>query len=1032
MRLIPIFKTQNQDFHNQSDPSDQSDKSGPSDKKSDNMKKILLTLLMAILSSSASYAQKYSVAGKVVDETSAGVPMATVQLLAVKDSSFVSGIATSLQGDFNLAKLKKGNYILKVSYVGYKNYYQNVELNNRNEVNVGTIKLTTDAVLLKEAVVTAQAAQVQVSGDSIVYNASAFRVPEGSTLEALVKKLPGADVDQDGKITINGKEVKKILVEGKEFFLNDPDVAMKNLPTTMIDKIKSYDRKSDLARVTGIDDGEEETVLDLTVKKGMNQGWFGNIDLGGGTKERYSTRLNINRFDDTYQMSLIGSMNNVNDMGFSGGGGRWFGGAQGLTTSKMAGFNFATTSDKLETGGNVRYNYRGTDNQNQSTTHNYVTATGAFSNSKSKSINSNHNVNADFRLEWKPDTMTNLIFRPSMNYSHSTSFSNSSSATFDNNPNEIVEDPLDEVQKSTDQMASDLLDIIVNVNNSRSQNYNDNRGANGELQFNRRIGNKGRNITFRATGSVNGSDSKQLSASEVRFRPGNEGMSYNTINNRYYNTPGRSHNYALQATYSEPIWKQAFLQFSYRFNYSYNKNDRQAYTYSSDAYEMLYEQLLMNRYNVEGIVDQMLSSGYNPLPNDSLSQFSEYRNYNQSIQVMLRIIRPNYNFNIGVEALPQRSTLNYKYMAKEYPEITRNVFNFTPTFDFRYRFTQQHQLRFNYRGRTSQPSMTNLLDITDDSNPLNISKGNPGLKPSFASNFRLFYNNYIVDRQQSYMANINFNTTRNSISNMVSYDQQTGVRTTQPMNINGNWSAGAFFNFNSALDHDHFFTINTNTNFNYSNNVSYLDPKQYTESKSKTKNTTIGERVSFNYRNDWVDIGLNGNVNYNHSENNVVKNNNTPDTWTFSYGVNTNITMPWGMSISTDINMNSRRGYQQASMNTNELIWNFQIAQSFLRSKLLTVSFQAYDILGKQSNVSRMVSATQSSDSRYNAINQYCMVHIIYRLNIFGNREARQGMGGFGGFGGGGGRGGRGGGGGGFGGGRGGGGGFGGGGFGGF
>lgn len=966
------------------------------------MKKFLSMLLMVIISSSASFAQKYSVSGKVIDENKEGVPMATVQLLANKDSAFVSGVATSVDGAFKLEKLKKGKYILKVSYIGYKNHFLNIDLSNKNDLQVGNISLESDAVLLKEAVVTAQAAQVQVSGDSIVYNASAFRVPEGSTLEALVKKLPGAEVDQDGKITINGKEVKKILVEGKEFFLNDPNVAMKNLPTTMVDKIKSYERKSDLARVTGIDDGEEETVLDLTVKKGMNQGWFGNIDLGGGTKERYSTRLNINRFNDTYQLSLVGSMNNVNDMGFPGGGGRWFGGSQGLTTNKMAGFNFATTSDKLETGGNVRYNYRGTDMENESATQNFVTATGAFSNSKSKNRSSNHNLNADFRLEWKPDTMTNLIFRPSMSYSRSTSFSNSASATFDNDPNEMVDDPLEEVQKSADKMAQDLLDIIVNTNNSRSQNYSNSRGANGELQFNRRIGNKGRNITFRATGSVNGSDSKQLSASEVRFRPGNDELAYSTINNRYYNTPGRSHNYSLQVTYSEPIWKQAFLQFSYRFNYSYNKNDRQAYTYSSDAYETLYQQLLMNRYNVEGIVDHMLSTGYDPIPNDSLSQFSEYRNYNQSIQLMLRVIRPNYNFNVGVEALPQRSTLNYKYMAKKYPEITRNVFNFTPTLDFRYRFTQQHQLRFNYRGRTSQPSMTNLLDITDDSNPLNISKGNPGLKPSFTSNFRLFYNNYIVDRQQSYMANISFNTTRNSISNMVSYDQTTGVRTTQPMNINGNWSTNVFFNFNSALDHDHFFTVNTNTNASYSNNVGYLDPKQYEEEKSKTKNLTLGERVSFNYRNDWLDVGINGNINYNHSENNVVKSNNTPDTYTFSYGFNTNITMPWGMSISTDINMNSRRGYAQASMNTNELIWNFQIAQSFLRSKLLTVSFQAYDILGKQSNVSRMVNAVQSSDSRYNAINQYCMLHVIYRLNIFGNRDARQGMGGFGGFGGGG------------------------------
>ena len=221
---------------------------------------------------------------------------------------------------------------------------------------------------LEGVVVKSHAVKVKVQGDSLVYNAAAYRVPEGSTLEALVKQLPGAKVDKDGTIKINGKEISKILIDGKEFFLNDKEVAMKNIPTEMIDKLKTYERKSDRSRVTGIDDGEEETVLDLTVKKGMKNGWFGNVNLGAGTKHRYSERMNVNRFKDDFQATVIGSANNVADMGFGGGGGRWGWGNEGLRSSKEIGGNFATAKPKLETGGSIRYRYDGSDNENSSTT----------------------------------------------------------------------------------------------------------------------------------------------------------------------------------------------------------------------------------------------------------------------------------------------------------------------------------------------------------------------------------------------------------------------------------------------------------------------------------------------------------------------------------------------------------------------------------------------------------------------------------------------------------------------------------------
>lgn len=961
------------------------------------MKTRLLAVLTAMLTTVMAVGQsKFNVSGTIIEKGSnEAVPSATVQVLT-QDSTFVAGAATDMKGAFKIQNVKKGKYLMKISFIGYQPRVVSLDLTNKKEKNVdmGYLTLTTDAILLKEAQVTANAAKVQVSGDSLVYNASAYRLPEGSMLEDLVKKLPGATVDEDGTVKINGKEVKKVLVDGKEFFINDKSIAMKNLPTTIIDKIKAYDRKSDLARITGIDDGEEETVLDLTVKKGMNNGWFGQISGGIGTEDRYNTNANVNRFNGENQFSLVGRAQNANDYGGGGGGGRWGGwGSQGLTTNKELGFNFATTSDKLETGGYVWHNYTGTDTRSQTSTQNFVTSTGAFGNSLSQSYGSNASLAAGFRFEWKPDTMTNIIFRPNGNLSRNRGSSYGHSGTYDSDPNDYDEDKLEEAESDfrngttsvSDTEIDEIIATIVNTNNSRQQTYSNSKGLNGELQLNRKLSTNGRNITLRMTGGLTNTQSKQLSASSINYRQssGQEG----DINNRYYTTPGRSRNYSIRTTYSEPIAKRTYLQFSYRFEYSYSKSDRQAYTYGDVAYNDIVNALRSNRYDIPGALDDIAALGYERTLSDSLSQLSEYKNMNHTISVMFRLVRDKYNFNIGMDFLPQHSELNYKYMGQEYPKVTRNVFNFAPSANLRYKFNDMTNLQFWYRGRASQPSMTNLLDITDDSDPLNITKGNPGLKPSFNSNFRLFFNTYDADHQRGIFSHAHFSFTQNSIANRVSYNQETGVRTTQPENINGNWDGGLGFGLNTALDKDKAFTLNSFTDMSYQNSVGYLDPEQYEEDKSTTKTLNLSERLEFAYRNDWFEASVNGNIRYNHSDNNVIANSKL-NTYQFSYGIDLNINAPWGTSLSSDIAMNSRRGYSQSSMNTNELIWNAEISHSFLKGNALTVSASWNDILKKQSNVSRTVNAMMSTDSRYNAIYSYGMLRIIYKLNIFGGKNA--------------------------------------------
>ena len=280
------------------------------------MKKALMTLVLVAMALMVK--AQGTITGKAVEaESGEPLPSATVKLLKKRDSTLVKGVVTDYDGNFRIAVPNDGKYILKISCVGFKNYDKDISIGGKN-VALGKVSMKTDAIMLEGATVTANAAKVTLKEDTFVYNAAAYRVPEGSVVEELVKRLPGAQVSDDGKITINGKEVKKILVDGKEFMTGDTETAMKNLPTSVIEKVKAYDEKSDLARISGIDDGEEQTVLDFGIKRGMNKGVFSNIDAGVGTENRYSSRAMGAVFNDKLKVMGFFNANNTNDMGFPG------------------------------------------------------------------------------------------------------------------------------------------------------------------------------------------------------------------------------------------------------------------------------------------------------------------------------------------------------------------------------------------------------------------------------------------------------------------------------------------------------------------------------------------------------------------------------------------------------------------------------------------------------------------------------------------------------------------------------------------
>ena len=538
------------------------------------MRKVIL-LWVVLCVSMTTFAQR-TVTGKVVEQdTKEAVIQATAALLS--GEKVVANAVTNTSGAFSIKAPREGSYTLKITYVGFKTYSKTITLKDGKDYRAGTITLEPDAIMLKGATVTAHASKVTLKADTFIYNASAYRTPEGSVVEELVKRLPGAEVSDDGTIKINGKEVKKILVDGKEFMTGDTKTALQNLPTNIIERIRSYDQQSDLSRVSGIQDGEEETVLDFGIKKGMNRGLMANVDLAVGTQDRYAGRGMGAVMKDNMKVMLFARANNVNDMGFpgGGGGGRWGRQRQGLNATKMLGVNINyEKKDRLKLDGSVRWNHADGDQFLRVSSENiFGTSTSTFGNSVTQNYTCSNNWNAQMRVEWMPDSMTNILFRPTLRFNTNDGTTTGVEATFDDDPYNYVTNPLDQL----DQLVQ--LGLVKNSRNQQNVSYSDSKNVGGMLQFNRRLSTNGRNLTLQINGNWSDGTSQSIADSYLRYYQ-LATDSVQTIS-RYSMTPTTNWGYRARLTYSEPIFRQVYLQFSYQYEYKYSKSDRATYDFSN-------------------------------------------------------------------------------------------------------------------------------------------------------------------------------------------------------------------------------------------------------------------------------------------------------------------------------------------------------------------------------------------------------------------------------------------------------------------
>lgn len=915
----------------------------------------LIAFCVALLTSAAAMAVNLS--GSVVDPDGEPLIEASLRLLKARDSVFVAGESTNTKGLFRFKNVSPGNYIVEVTYVGMAKTTVDVKVGSSN-VKMDPIRVSENAAMLKEVNVVGVRTPIKVMEDTIEYNAGTYKTQPNAVVEDLLKRLPGVEVGTDGKITVNGKEVSKILIEDKEFFSDDPTVASRNLPVDMVERVQVVDRKSDLARMTGVDDGEDETVINLTVKKGMKNGWFGNAEAGYGTDGRYQGSFMVNRFHNDNQFTFLGNLNNINNLGFGDGGSRFrrFGGNNGITTSRALGVNFNVgKGEKFRVGGDVMYSNTSRRTTTRQDRQYLFTDSTSWANSGKYSRDRGHNVRADFRIEWKPDSFNTFDFRPNLSLNYNKSNSIDSIAT----------------------RAGDPMRTLVN----NSFNRNSSRGTSVELGmrmiYNHQFRSRpGRSFSVMANYSYSNMREKEDAYSLNRFYLLNDSID---LYDQYSNNHTWSHNASARVSWTEPLGDAKngrFLTLSYRINYKWNNADKLTYDHPI-GYDP-----------VTGLPD----IDYSQLVfNDSLS--NQFRNdyFNQEIRLGFKQVKKTWNLDVGVSLVPQMSR-SHDLIDSARDIDTRWVWNVAPFLRYKYKMGKQRSLDIFYRGRASQPSMTQLQPVPDRSDPMRVIIGNPDLDPSFTHSLRLRFQDFNADKQRSIMAMGGFEFAQNSIVSTTTFDPQTSGQVTRYVNVNGVWNGrlGAMysqplknrsFQFNNNL----WISANRNVGFNNGNRNSSI-------------NARFAESFSIAWRPDNFEVELRPYYNLQLTHNSL---SNSKDQTVHTYGGRfdgTYIT-PFGLTFNTDLSFSATSGYS-AGYDRNEWMWNATLSYQFLHGKAATLSLKVYDLLQQKSSVSRNVTANYIDDTEYNTLTRYFMVTFTYKFNTFGKGnepKVDQGFGGHGG-----------------------------------
>ena len=905
---------------------------------------------------------QFDLKGTVVDSTGNELVSATVVLMNASDSVLVGFTMTNNQGQFELKNQPGGDFLLQFSYLGYATKYQSVTLQDQATVDVGTIKMDEEQQLLEQVEVKAERIPLRIKKDTLEFDAGAFQVQPTDVVEDLLKKLPGVEVDRDGTIRAQGEAVEKVMVDGKEFFGDDPQIASKNLPADAVDKVQIYNKKSDQAEFSGIDDGQREKTINLELKEDKKKGYFGNTNLGGGTDGRYSGKASINRFSPKQQMSLIGMANNTNEQGFSindylnfmgglqammGGGGAIrleldsddmglpmsaFGGNNGFTTTWAGGLNFNNQlGKKTELNGSYFFNRMDNDLDRTLKRENFL-ADQTFTtlqNSLQESLNNNHRFN--FTLDHKLDDKQSLKLRSSFTYNDSNleSFSN--------------------MQNLSD---GSLENTSEQFNASNGQNI----GVNSNLLYRRKFNKKGRTFSTNFNFALRDDDREgNLETLNDFYEKSGNLLRRDTISQD--NQQENSQNgYGVRLSYTEPLGKRKYLEANYLYQKNTDKVDRKVYDRlgPSDA-EREFNETLSNRYN----------SGYT---------------YNRG-GLNFRWNTKKSNFTSGVSL--QHSNLDGDLFSSGV-DINKSFTNVLPSLRWSYEFSMSQRLSLDYDTEVGAPTITQLQPVVDNSNPFDLYVGNPDLRPAYNHNVMFRFMSFSQATLTNFFMNFNLRYTTDRISNAQETDEFL-VRTTQPINVDDDLMIRSMVSFGTPL---RFMKARVNLDVNtfYNRGINFINAVE-----NQTKQLVTSGNLSLENRfKEKFDLIIGADLSYNQTKYSIMEDLNQ-DYINQTYYIDLTLNLPKGFNVETSLDYTIYSGLADG-FNEEIPIWKAAVSKYVLKDKRGQIRLSAVDLLNQNTGINRRAELNYVIDERIRSLGRYVMLSFHYSLKGFGGVDGPGGI----------------------------------------
>ncbi len=945
------------------------------------MNRLILLIIFAVFFSVPLAAQKSVsgiIRGKIVDTVGKqSMADATLSVMGLKDSSSIGFTTANDKGIFEMKGLEEGRYRLLISFGGYQNVSKIFAITKEKPViDFGTVFMERRSTTLQEVIV--ERPPISIKKDTIEYNASAFKTKPNEDVEGLLKKLPGVQVDRDGTVKSQGETVQKVYVDGKEFFGTDPKLATKNLTADMVESVQVFDDMSDQAKFTKIDDGSRQKAMNIKLKKDKKNGYFGKVNLGAGTDGRYDNNLSFNRFKGNRQISVIGAVNNVNKQGFSfsdiistmggfgnggpGGGGPGGGGPGGgpggggpaagmgqmvATRGGIAGLGFGGSSNGITSSVSAGVNYRDSWGSKIDVSGSYFlshTSNNAVqnifrqtfypgdstTNSNDDRVSQNQNTNHRFnlRFEYRIDSMNSILYTPSFTVQHSNGFSNDTSTLYSINGSQKY---------------------LALTGNTYNENDRDGVNLNNNLLYRRRLKKTGRTFTLGLSNTYNHSNGNGLNISpQYLFTPAGDTLS-NYLTQHYRSTQiTNSNNNVVSASYTEPLGRNKLLEANYAYTNNQNNSDKKTNNYDT------------------------LSGNYD-IPNPQQTNYFTNSFIAHRVGANYRYQQKKYNYQLGgsLQFASLESHVFNNGSTKD-SVIKRNYVNFNPNASFNYTPKAGQNLRLNYRGRTNQPSTSQLQNVLDVSNPQNVKSGNPDLKQEFIHNLNMGYNKFVLATFQFIAFNVNASLTQNKIVNSIDTAGK-GVQLTKPVNMNGAHSASVFFTYGKTMRKLKGGNINATTFINYVKDVSLL----YKE-KNYTNGWTITQSLGINYNHKQIDLGLNGSVAYNNTRYSLQSNLNSTY-YTQAYSPEVSYTFFKRLIASTDLDYTITSGLSEG-YNQQIAYWNASLALQIFKKRDGEIKLGVYDILNQNKSLIRTTGDNYIQDTRTNVLNRYLMLSFTWNF----------------------------------------------------